>query len=86
MNDLDSSKRTVLGFLKQLHFKHVVAFYVEQDLLERLTDCINGNFFFFMSAFDSYKILRDGLESSICKLNCPFFCLSVLFAVPGRRR
>lgn len=44
-NFLDSSKSTVLGFLKQLHFKHIIVFYVEQDLLERLTDCISDYFF-----------------------------------------
>lgn len=34
-------------------------FYVEQDLLERLTDCISDKLGFFMNVFDSYKILRE---------------------------
>jgi len=56
-------------------------FYVEQDLLERLTDCISDNFFFFMNAFDSYKILRE-MAWKVASANwivpsfasqCPFF-------------
>lgn len=62
--------------------------YVEQDLLERLTDCISDNFFFFfMNAFDSYKILKE-MAWEVASVNwiVPSLPLSVLFSVPGRVR
>lgn len=55
-------------------------FYVEQDLLESLADCISDNFFL-MNAFDSYKILRE-MAWKVASANwivpsfvsqCPFF-------------